>query len=95
MFHTKSLLKFRLTRNSTKLKPWPSTLNRSFLSKRKYTSQSKLTEPRESDETDVIIVGGGPSGLSAAIRIKQLCQETGQDIRVCLIEKGAAVGMSF
>ena len=47
---------------------------------------------RESMEFDVLIVGGGPSGLSAAIRLKQLAAETGKDIEVCLIEKGSEVG---
>jgi NADPH-dependent 2,4-dienoyl-CoA reductase/sulfur reductase-like enzyme len=51
--------------------------------------------PRESDDTDVLIVGGGPAGLSAAIRLKQLCNETGKDIRVTLLEKGENVGMLF
>ena len=46
---------------------------------------------RESMEFDVV-VGGGPSGLSAAIRLKQLAQETGRDLEVCLIEKGSEVG---
>ena len=40
---------------------------------------------------DVLIVGGGPAGLAAAIRIKQLCQETGKDLSVCLIDKGRYV----
>ena len=47
---------------------------------------------RESMEFDVVVVGGGPSGLSAAIRLKQLEQETGRDLEVCLIEKGSEVG---
>lgn len=47
---------------------------------------------RESMEFDVLIVGGGPAGLSAAIRLKQLASETGKDLSVCLIDKGSEVG---
>lgn len=41
---------------------------------------------------DVVIVGGGPAGLSAAIRLKQLAAESGQEVSVCLIEKSAEIG---
>ncbi len=41
---------------------------------------------------DVVIVGAGPSGLSAAIRLKQLAQQNNQKISVCILEKGAQVG---
>ena len=47
---------------------------------------------RESMEFDVLIVEGGPSGLSAAIKMKQLASDAGQDLSVCLIEKGSEVG---
>jgi len=49
---------------------------------------------RYEDEVDVAIVGGGPSGLAAAIRLKQLANDAGldEDFRVCVIEKAANIG---
>lgn len=48
--------------------------------------------PRERDYRDVLVVGAGPAGLSAAIRIKQLAIKEKTEIRVCVLEKGGDMG---
>jgi len=48
--------------------------------------------PRESMEYDVVVVGAGPGGLAAAIRLKQLAVEGGREVSVCVLEKGSEPG---
>lgn len=47
---------------------------------------------RYGDEADVVIVGAGPAGLSTAIRLKQLADAKGTELRVCVVEKASELG---
>ena len=66
--------------------------HRAFSSSGEGEDETEEVEPRETMAFDVLIVGGGPAGLASAIRLKQLCLEKGQDLSVCLIDKGSEIG---
>jgi hypothetical protein len=69
--------------------------SRSFASVSNQEVDPRLTAERTVIDTDVMIIGAGPAGLSAAIRLKQLANAEGKEINVTVIEKASQLGMQF
>ena len=55
-------------------------------------AQAADLPPREAMDFDVVVVGAGPAGLAAAIRLKQLAAAAGSELSVVVLEKGSEVG---
>ncbi|KAN0006717.1 hypothetical protein ACTFIU_004908 [Dictyostelium citrinum] len=101
MFKSLSLIGKNITKNNQIIKNVSSNkflfgnqkqnMKSMYSSIRFFSSEQELP-PRDADQFDVVIVGAGPSGLSAAIRLKQLSEKAGKDLRVCVVEKGSEVG---
>ena len=82
-----------------RLKTAPRAAKICFLSSKlrsRFFATDAVEDPRFAerfvDESDVVIVGAGPAGLSAAIRIKQRAEKEGNDIRVVVVEKAGELG---
>jgi len=80
--------------------PWLTTFSRRFLQRSSFLKTPSWSiarhfstdDPREAMAFDVLIVGGGPAGLAASIRLKQLCKEQDKELSVCVIDKGSEIG---
>ncbi|KAG2484143.1 hypothetical protein HYH03_017025 [Edaphochlamys debaryana] len=71
---------------------WRHLSSSSALTSDAAASSAAAAPAREEMKYDVLIVGAGPAGLSAAIRIKTSCQAAGKEVSVCVIDKGGEVG---
>ena len=91
--HGPSLVRrLRATGIAACLAPFPQRDQNARVARASQIRKGGVDVERESMEFDVVIVGAGPSGLSTAIRLRQLCAERGSDLSICIVEKGSEVG---